>query len=155
MSTLSKVILTFIVLAVAFGFGRWSAPEKVKIQEKTVYVEKKSSQSETDRDKHRKTVTVVVTHPDGTTTSTTTTEEDTKTDRRTAETDDKSGSSELSKEITRGSLTTVSALAGTNITSPLGVDFGLAVSRPVLGPITIGIFGFKSGLAGASLGLSF
>ena len=150
-----KYLAAFLLLLTAYGFGRWSAPEKVKIQEKLVYVEKKTENTQTDRDKHKKQVTTIVTHKDGTTTTTTTTVEDTKTDRKTAETDTINVDKSKTTEITRGAKTTVSLLAGTNISSPLGIDYGIAVSKPILGPITIGVFGFRSGLFGASAGLTF
>lgn len=46
----------------------------------------------------------------------------------------------------------ISALAGTDLSKPI---YGAAVSKEVLGPITIGIFGLSNASFGASVGLNF
>lgn len=151
-----KYLILLISALAVFAFGRYSAPDKVKIETKYVEVEKKSEKTDTDRDKHKETTTTVVKAKDGSTTTTTKVVEDTKTDRKTSEHDDTSVSQSTSKEITKGSKVTVSALAGINLSDLTGgPDFGMSVSRPILGPITVGVFGFKSGVVGSSLGLTF
>ena len=60
------------------------------------------------------------------------------------------------KEVTRGgSPVTILALAGVsvhNLSSPI---YGVSVSRSLIGPISVGVFGLSSGVAGVGVGLSF
>ena len=143
----TKVIAGTLLLAGAFAFGRWTVPTKVKIETKIVEIERKDK----DLHKDRKKKTIIVKNPDGTTTTTIT--DDTTTDRH--ETDNLNKNTDTLKEITRGSQVTVSALAGVKIQGPTSIDYGLSITKPVLGPLTIGVFGLKSGTVGASVGLSF
>lgn len=141
----------------AYAFGRFSAPEHVKIETKIVEIEKKTTDSDTNRDKHRETTTVEITRPDGTKEKTTKTVDDTQTDRKTHSTDDLSKTEETSKEVSRGSKVTVAALAGASLnlsgTSPL--IYGGIVSKPILGPIAVGIWGLSNATAGLAVGLTF
>lgn len=151
-----KYLLALIVLVAAYGLGWYTTPAKVVVKTEIQYVEKKTEQSEAERDKHKVTTIVVVKHKDGTTETTTKVVEDSKTDKKVASTDDINSTTKTSKEVTRGSLITVSALAGVNTSNLLGgVDFGMSVTKPILGPLTVGIFGFRSGLIGSSVGFSF
>lgn len=136
----------------AFAFGRFTGPEKVRTV--TLEVEKKTEQTDTDKNRHKKTISITLILPDGTKKTTTTTTDDTEEKTKERSTDDISKTSE--KEVIRGAAkVTVSALAAINLTKGGTPDYGLAVSKPILGPITIGAFGFQSGAAGLSLGLTF
>ena len=55
-----------LIALVAFAYGRYSAPEKIKIVEKTKVVEVEKKQQNEKKD----VVTVVTKKPDGTTTTT-------------------------------------------------------------------------------------
>src|SRR5258706_14382864 len=52
----------------AFALGRYTVPEKVRIETKTVEVEKKTTDKTTDikKEKRKKTTITTITHPDGT-----------------------------------------------------------------------------------------
>lgn len=160
MSSRTKGLLIALGIITAFGFGRWSGPEKVKIETKIVEVEKKTdeTQTKTDRDKHKDTTTTEVIKPDGTKETTTHTVEDTQTNRSTDRnsTMDTTKNTETSSETTYASArVTVLALGAADITELGNRDFGISISRPILGPITVGAFGFHSGIVGAGIGLTF
>lgn len=156
------VIISAVMLTTAFAFGRWSAPEKVKIETKVVEVEKKteSSQSDIDRNRRRETTETEVTRPDGTTEKTKKTIEETETHKETNRKDTTSTSTttEASKEVTVGTAkVTVSALVGIELapgTRP-PVWYGGSISKPILGPVTVGVWYLTAPAAGFSLGLTF
>jgi|ERR1051326_3912424 lipopolysaccharide export LptBFGC system permease protein LptF len=173
METRTKIIISVVALAVAFASGRWLAPTKVKIekevvvQEKIVEVEKKSTQTDKDQEKHKKTVKKEITRPDGTKEVITTTEDDTNTKQVTKVEDDKSKQDDTTKveketkEVTRsGSPVTISLLTGASLKFENGLSagpvvYGASVSKPILGPISMGLFGLNNGTFGVSVGLIF
>lgn len=156
------LILFVVFLVTAFAFGRWSAPEKIKIETKTIEVEKKteSTQSNTDRDKHRETTETEVTRPDGTVEKTKKTTETTETHKETdhRDTDERSTDTSTSKEVTGPSgKVIIAAMAGVRISSLTSASpllYGASVYKPVLGPIGIGVWGFTDLSFGVSVGLS-
>lgn len=161
MTLKAKIIIVSIALLASYAFGRYSAPTKEKIVTKTVEVEKKSDQTQTDaeRNHRRETTTTKETHPDGTTTETTHSVDEAETHKETnkSSTDVITKSATEDKEITRDAAkVTISALAGlkvTDLTSP--PVYGAQVYRPILGPIGVGVGAFTSGLVLFSIGLSF
>lgn len=162
MSLKSKIIGSIVIIGAAFAFGRYSAPEKIKIETKTVEVEKKQTDEHKDvaQKKHLKTITVVKVLPDGTKESKTTVVEDdaSRTKDALSQTDDVSKSTDTVKEITKSSSRlTLSALAGAKIsfTETPTLVYGGAINRDLIGPINIGVFGLSNGIGGFSLGLTF
>lgn len=152
------------ILIVVFAAGRYSVPISVKTEKKDVVVDNKTDNKTEDNDIHKHTVTTIVdvTAPDGTKTHTVKKDTDYDNDKKTTEasTDSRRESITETKEVTRaGSRLTIQALAGAKIgsfsSSMVELDYGAMVSRDLLGPVNIGVFGFKSGLAGVSVGLSF
>lgn len=152
MTTKQILIISAIALATAFAFGRWSAPEKVKIQ--TVEVEKKVDDKKTAVDDHKLTTITETDKPDGTKVKTTVIADDrnTKVDDKSVDTSAKTETKEIDRSSSK---VTVSFLGGIAIASPYLPTYGVAVTKPVVGPLTIGLFGFQNGLIGASLGLTF
>lgn len=161
MSLKVKILICVVALATAFAIGRFTVPEKIKEVVKVVEVEKKVIVKEkgTTQEKKMKTVIVEVTRPDGTKEKTTTITEDTQTATETSSRSDTETKTDTTKEteIVRGnSKVTVSALAGIKVTRPQdGMVFGASLTKPILGPVTLGAFGFTDGRAGVSIGLSF
>lgn len=155
-----KITLMCVVPLAAFAAGRWACPTKVRVETRTVEVEKKTEQVKTDtaRERHVDTVVTVVTRPDGTKTETTHTVQDTHTqqDRRLAETDQsRRVDASLKETIYAESKLTLSVLGGYNpgdFTKPV---YGLSLTKPVLGPITLGIWGMSDKTFGCSLGFTF
>lgn len=156
MSTKAKVILAVITVITAFAVGRFSAPEKVKIEKEIVEVEKKSSETDLDRDKHKTTTTTEITRPDGTKEKTTKVEEDTKTSKNTTTVDLRQRNETETKEVTYGSnRVTISGMAGLGLDSLSVPIYGASITRPILGPIVIGLWGLTNKTGGVSLGLQF
>lgn len=156
MSTKVKVIIVIVGLVTAAAVGRWTAPEKVRVETKTVEVEKESTKTNIDKDVKKITTTTTTKKPDGTVSTTTvTTSEDTSKINRDKE-DDKTVTSDTVKEVTRSSSKLIlSAMAGASVTSLSTSIYGGSIQKSVLGPITVGAWGMSNGTAGLSLGLLF
>ena len=162
-----KLTVGVSALLVSFAAGRYTVPEKIKIETKTVEVEKKVEivKKDVDKDAHKKIITVVKYSKTGKKESlTTTVEEDTKIASKTGVTDNiqKDLSQSTLKITEKGdSKVTISALAGVNpfvstTTTPNNLFiYGASIYKPVLGPIGIGIFGLSNGSCGASVGVTF
>lgn len=157
----NKIFIFGAIILVAFAAGRWLAPTKIKTETKIVEVEKKSEKSttDTDRNKHKETKTVEIVRPDGTKETTTTTVEDTNTDRKTttAKTEESKKAESQSREETRSSSrTSIAALSGVDTSQSLNpLVYGVSISKEVLGPISIGVWGLSNKTYGASVGVSF
>lgn len=147
----TKVIIGSVALATAFAAGRFTVPEKTKIVTQTVEVEKKNQ--DIKQKVNKTTKTVIVKNKDGSETITKTTNLNQNTDDQSKTTIDQS--TDKSSETVRGdSKVTISALAGYDFKSG-GLAYGASVSKPVIGPITIGIFGLTNETFGCSVGLTF
>lgn len=157
MSNRNKFVIIITVLIVTFAVGRYTAPEKVKIETRTVEVEKKQKSVDIDRDRNKKTTTKTIIKPDGTKVITSVTEDNTATNIKSKSNSEAIKASETVKEVIKSSSKThLSALAGINpFKLDNGPDFGASASRTILGPISIGLFGFKSGMCGGSVGVEF
>ncbi len=157
MENKTKIIIVSVALLVAFAFGRYSAPEHVKIETKIVEIEKKVVDTDTLRDRHREVVIKEIVKPDGTKEKVTTTVEDSNTSRKTRTEEETSRTENRSEEITRGSKVTLAALIGSplRLNSSFEPIYGGIISKPILGPITVGVWGMSNKTAGFALGLTF
>lgn len=156
MTIKTKITICVVALLTSFAAGRFSTPEKVKIETKTVEVEKKTESTDTNRSSRQDSTTTEITKPDGTVEKTTHTTVDTNTDRATHDTTTDSKSTDQLKEVTRGSApTTILALGGMNLTGIPKPVYGMSVSKPLLGPIAVGVWGFSNLTVGAGIGLQF
>lgn len=152
LTTRTKILLATLSVVSAYAFGRWSAPETIKEVVKTVEVDKAKTKEHTSD--HTKTTTTVTENKDGTKTTTIVVANDVDSSKNS--TTSSSKASETDKEITRSSSkVSIEIIGAVDITAPLGIDYGLNVSKPILGPITIDFFGYKSGRLGAGIGLTF
>lgn len=152
-----KLALAAVALLTAYAVGRWSAPEKVVIKKEIVEVEKKASQSDSDKEKRKDTETHIIEHPDGTKETIITTHEEWEKHHHDSSTSDSSSSTKDDKVVqSSSSKVTISVLGGANVNS-LGspVIWGGALTKPVLGPVTVGAWGLSNGTVGASVGLTF
>ncbi len=143
-----------IALLVSFAFGRFLGPEKVRVETKTVEAEKKTDIVKTDTDRHKETTITQTVSPDGTKQTVTRITEDTtkKTDSKDVTTDSKT--SDTVKEVTRSaSKVTLSALGGIyDLKTPV---YGGSITKPMLGPIAVGVWGLSNFTVGVSIGLTF
>lgn len=160
MNTKVKVLISVFVLTGAFAAGRYSLPEKVRVETQIVEVEKKTKNSDVKQDKHKETVVVEVVKPDGTKETTTKIVEDNNKNTKTAEKDitDKDIKTE-SLTIRGDSKVTLSLLGGAplqfNPNSPQFVIYGGSITKPVLGPLTVGVWGLSNSTFGGSIGWTF
>lgn len=128
-----------IIIVIAFCAGRFFAPEKIKIEVKTVEVEKVVTKIQ-----HKKVV--IRQNKDGSKETVIIT--DTKSDEK-----GKSRTDIENKEITKKGSLNISVLAGSSI--PINGVLGVSATKNVLGPITAGAWGLSNGTVGLSLGLNF
>lgn len=163
MSNKSKAIIIVVACLVSFAVGRYTVPISVKEESKEVDINKQVEKKKEERDvhEHRDVITKKVTRPDGTI----------EIEKRIVEdknTTDKKSSSDTSlvesdkeskKEVIRGgSKTNISVLfrSRDNVFKNHTFDvYGASINRELLGPITIGVFGFSTGSGGLSLGVNF
>lgn len=156
MSNRTKIIIAVIALAASFLAGKYTTPAKVVTEIKTVEVEKKVEQKDVEKEKHKKTV--IVKNKDGS--STTTITDDSASTDRSKTTDDVAKRTDEKKEVTRdGALTSISILAGLQVpfdpsTTLSQIKYGIHVHKEILGPITVGAFGFTDRTFGLSMGLN-
>lgn len=159
LSTKQKAIISTVVIATAFASGRYSVPEKVKIVTQTVTVAQKSDDLSINKDKktHRTVTKTTVVKPDGEKVSTIVATDDDQTNNHSdnKQVDLTSTSTSKDSEIVKGSdKVTISALGGYDFLHNQTV-FGGSITKPIFGPITLGIFGLSNGTAGLSCGLTF
>jgi carbohydrate-binding DOMON domain-containing protein len=147
------IIATIVLVVAAYFGGRLTGPERVKIEKQivTVEVEKTKVDQVKDQDK----VTTITKNKDGTTTTVTETKTHTDT-KKSSETDTTQTEHDTKDIVNRSSLTTISLLGGINATRPQdGFVYGLQVTKPILGPIVIGVWGLTDKTIGANVGLQF
>lgn len=138
----NKVILSVVLLVVAFGFGRYSATPDIKIT-KTEDIKKVE-----DKNTHTKVTMTETKKPDGTDVKVTVSDE-VANDVITINQDTKTQTMVSSK-----SKTNISVLVGTDMTRFIPV-YGISVNKEIFGPVTVGAFGLMNGVVGASVGISF
>lgn len=154
MSDKVKVLIIVVLLLASFAGGRWLAPEKVRVETKTVEVEKKIDKIDKTTDKHKEAVIVEVVKPDGTKETTTKTVEDVKVKIDTKEVVLDTVTTDKTKEVAGSSAkVTIAAMGG--LTRDFSPVYGAAVSKPILGPVTVGAWGLSNLTFGASVGLTF
>lgn len=135
MSTKTKIIVSLIVVAVAFVAGRRSAPEKVKtvqVEKVVTVVERKVIRIKKNKDGSEETEIIVDK------------KKDSKTDTITKE------------NPTKTSTTNISLLAGTSSPkSDIEFVYGVSASKELIGPITLGAWVLTNKSVGLSIGLNF
>lgn len=150
------LIITAVALVSGVAIGRFLTPTKVETR--TILQESKldTKDSDLERNRHKETVVKETVRPDGTKKTTSRTVEDSNTKQKKAETSVAVKTEEKSKVVENdSSRVTVMGLAAIDVRNPGKIDYGLMVCRPILGPFTLGAFGYKSGTVGVSFGLQF
>jgi archaellum component FlaD/FlaE len=156
----NTVILTGTCTLLAFAAGWYATPTKTVTVTKTVEVEKKTETSKTDQDKkeHKDVTIVEVTKPDGSKEKRTEVRDSTETSTQTnkSDTDQRSTTTEQTKEVTAGGSTlTLSLLGGVYVTSPEETVYGGAVTHKFIGPLSLGVFGMSNKTGGLVVSLNF
>ena len=143
-----KVIISVVVLAVAFASGRYSVNSSPNT--KTTEVVKTNTQEQTDQNKH--IVTVITKDCKTGKEVTTITEDDVVREKEAQKT-----VTDLLQTVTQQqrSKFNVSALADVDLTSAFKPSYGISIEREVIGPITAGVYGLTNGVIGISIGVNF
>jgi hypothetical protein len=161
MSNWTKGLIVLALMAASFAGGYYLTPTKTVIKTVTVEVEKKTSDKtqDTEKNKHKKVIITETTYPDGRKEKVTVIDYDFKevTHSDQHDTSDTSKTTSDSKEVSRaGPKWHIAGLGGLDIHSSLVTPvYGAAVSRDILGPISVGAFGLTNGVGGVSIGISF
>lgn len=154
-----KVGISVVTLLVVFAVGRYTAPEKIKVETKIVEVEKKTEEKTKNKKKNdkRKTTKRKIVKPDGEVITEVIKEKDnSETDTTKDKTvDENKKTKEEKKEETRGNnKINISALAGFDMRTGKPI-YGASISKSFIGPTTIGIWGLNNNSCGVTLGISF
>jgi hypothetical protein len=149
---IKHIIIGGVVIAVvAFGFGRYSVNQPTITQSEQI---KEKEVQHVDTKQDVKKVTTIVKKPDGEETTTIT--EDSNTDTKDNTNTLTNENLQTKTEAAAHDTLNLSALAGINYQQPQqGLIYGVSVTKELIGPITIGAFGFTNGLVGGSIGISF
>lgn len=143
----TKIIISIIVLTAVFASGRYSVSS---VDTKSKEVVKTDTQKDTTQDKKKKTT--IEKTPDGK--EITTIEEETVTN--TKQTTDKTDQSSTSVIANARKTLNVSGLASLDLSSRSVMPvYGASISKEILGPVTVGVFGLTNGVIGVSIGLDF
>lgn len=142
-----KLLLLSIALLLAFAAGRWLVPQKVKVITKVQTV----VQTVVKHDTHVRTVTIVTQKPDGTKITKTTVTHDSST-----ETGVKVEHKKDHKKVVSTSQPQyeIAAIAGYDFHTSHKV-YGAMVSKQVLGPVNLGVWGLSNSEIGISVGVRF
>lgn len=151
MSTKTKLIIISALILVSFAVGRYSV-EFTKTKQETQVVNEKDKK---DTETHTVTKTIVVQEPNGETRTETT--QDTRESSKQQDIDSSTTQlSETSTPTNKSSTLTVSALAAVKGNNLSGAPiYGASISKSLIGPINIGVFGLTDSTMGVSLGISF
>lgn len=139
-----KILILLMSLLASFSIGRYtSRPADTSKKETTeTDINKDSSQ-----DIHK--ITIIVKDPDGKETTTIT--EDTESrEKETQKTVEKL----VEESKSRRDLINVSVLASTEFGKVQPI-LGFSANKELIGPITVGAFGFVNGVVGLSVGVNF
>jgi len=158
MSTKHAVISICIAAVIGVAIGRFSLPAKVVTKTETVEVDKKLSQTDSNKQDH-KIVTIVETKkPDGTVTKTTTIKDDSTQQSNTKISEQDNKDSKSSKEVTyntqRWSISALAVDRPANVSSA-EIAYGAHVQYRILGPFTVGGMVLTDKTVGVSLGITF
>ena len=149
-STKTKGILVASGLLVSFALGRYSVSKPDTKETKNV---EETFQKQVDEQAHTQTVIVYSKDSKGQPIETETITNDTTTKIKDV---DKTDTQEtVTVTPPKNNLWTVSGMAGVSPLTNFVPVYGVHVTKEVLGPISVGAFGFTNGLVGISVGVTF
>lgn len=150
-----KILIVTVVLVGTFALGRYTVPEKIKIETKVVEVVKEVKVTDTKQDAHKHTVITEVSLPSGEKKKTTEIVYDSSKERDSHTVIDDTKKESSTETVVKGdSKVSISLLGGLKLDNRTPV-YGASISKPVLGPLTIGIWGLSDSSCGASIGVTF
>ncbi len=142
----AKIAIGIVYTLAVLAIGRYTVTSKPDIQ-----VSEKQQTQKTE-DKHietKKTITETK-RPDGTSTTVTVIDQTVQDDKK-----DKTVTEIQEKLTNMNRPLNISILAGDNYSQSFKPVYGLSVTKQVLGPFTIGAFGFQNKTIGLSIGVNF
>jgi len=134
-----------VIIGCAYLLGRHHAPDRVVTEVKTVYVDRIV---ESEQENKTETVTEKIKElPSG----------EKLTVRKIKTQSQKESKKDTSSKITQelNKIEVSQDYTSLKVLVDIDRNFGLSVSRKVLGPLEIGLFGFTDGRIGASVGIQF
>jgi hypothetical protein len=141
-----------ISVAASYLAGRYSAPEKIKTVTKVEVHEVTKTVTEKSGEKNE--VITQIKKPDGT--EITRTRIEAHHESRQAIAKEAQTKTEVVHEVTYRQGVVISALIGLPLSSLYsGAVYGVAVSKPFIGPIHLGVWGMSDKTIGLSAGLEF
>ena len=154
-----KQIAVGLIATCALGvaIGRFAGPQKVEEHKTSTTQINKEVKTQIDRDKRVEKQIKVLVRPDGTREEITSIVETSTTQKKQeSETEGKKTESQSKLIEYAKQKTSIAVLAGPNIGDLSGgMFYGVHGSYQLLGPISVGVFGFTDGRTGISAGLSF
>jgi hypothetical protein len=153
MTIQTKALIAIAVILTAFASGRYSATHGQAPSVTTSQQTTTDTQVKVDKDTHKVSTTTDVKTKDGSEKVVTVVTEDTVTAiNKTQDTVAKVQTVVTQPKFTK---THISLLAVTDIKSINKLSYGISLSREIIGPVTVGVFGLSNGVAGLSIGLNF
>lgn len=153
----AKHVLVVAAIVTSFAFGRYTAPETIKYEKQKTQTVDTKTDSKSVRNRHRRVETTTTVKIDGSKVIRRIEIEGTISEKDTNSNATKRTDTTTKKEIVVSKQSTsvfaLGAVSFSNGSNSIG--WGLGISRPVIGPISIGVFGLSLGVAGASVGLTF
>jgi len=140
-TTRTKVLAVILLVVAAFATGRYTVKPIEVVKHETEETTKKE-----ETDTH--TEIVETKQPDGSTKKVTTIDRSSRTDYATKKETETKTTNKVQK-------TNISALVSVNIKERNALIYGISVTREILGPVTVGVFGLTNGTVGASIGINF
>lgn len=140
-TTRTKVLAVILLVVAAFATGRYTVKPVEVVKHETEETTKKE-----ETDTH--TEIVETKQPDGSTKKVTTIDRSSRTDYATKKETETKTTNKVQK-------TNISALVSVNIRERNALIYGISVTREILGPVTVGVFGLTNGTVGASIGINF
>lgn len=146
----SKTVTIIAALIIAgFMIGRFSAPEKIKIETKTITVEVEKIAEAKSVD--TSVITTSIQRPDGTKIARQ--RNVNKKEVRVEHEATNSGMVSITKEVTNRRGVVVSIIGGIDLLALPKISYGASVAKPVLGPLNLGVWYLTNSTFGVSIGV--
>lgn len=156
--TKRQIIAIAAAALIGLALGRYSLPAKVITKTETIEVDKKQSETDSNKQDHSVIIITKTVNPDGTTKTVTEIKKDVENQSETKTSEEDSKDTKTSKEVIYDSgKWSLSALAVTKPLSSLhpAITYGADISYKILGPFQVGVLGLTDGTLGVSFGITF
>jgi hypothetical protein len=158
LSVKTTVLSAVALLAVGAAIGRFGTPAKVVTKTVTQTVYKEAEVKNTEDQKNTVTTITQTTKPDGTKIQTTVIAD--KDDIKTVDstkinsTTDTTSTTTTTYSKNNWNISALAEVSPPSLTNLGPISYGVEVDRRIIGPISVGAFGFTNRSVGLSLGIS-